>query len=93
MYKLSPVTALLESVEGENDYRNDFMINLQENYMAELGFEFANGLGYGASRLHLGNNCRPWSNLDKTAYKKQSKWGLHYLWLYQHFLETLFFLE
>ena len=31
--------ALLESVEGENDGRNDFMINLHETYVAELGCE------------------------------------------------------
>ena len=32
-------TALLESVEGENEHRNDFMINLHESYVVELGFK------------------------------------------------------
>ena len=34
--------ALLESAGGENDRRNDFMINIHRNYMADgLGFELS----------------------------------------------------
>ena len=35
------ITALLESMEGESNRRNYFMITLHESYMAELGFELA----------------------------------------------------
>ena len=43
-------TAPLETAEGENDHRNDFMINVHKSYVAELGFELAS-LDY---RLHYG---------------------------------------
>ena len=33
--------AILESAEVGNDHRNDFMINLHESYVTELGFEHA----------------------------------------------------
>ena len=33
------ITALLESVEGENDPSNDSMINLHKSYVAKLGFK------------------------------------------------------
>ena len=36
--KLTTVTAFLESVEGREWCRNDFMINLHKSYVAELRF-------------------------------------------------------
>ena len=38
-------TALLESVKGENDSRNYFMINLNENHVAGTGSELATSYG------------------------------------------------
>ena len=53
-------SALLESAAGENDHRNHFMIYLQENYVAELGFE----LETPGSAVRWATNCamntRPW---------------------------------
>ena len=43
MHLLSPAieTTLLSRQNGENDNRNNSMINLHERYVAELGFELA----------------------------------------------------
>ena len=41
LYIILQVTALTESIEGENNCRTDVMINIHENYVANLGFELA----------------------------------------------------
>ena len=45
-------TDLIESAEGGNERRNDFMINLHESYITELEFDFF-------ARLDLQLDTRP----------------------------------
>ena len=41
MHTVLPAAKKLNQQTGKNDYKNDFMINLHESYVAELGFELA----------------------------------------------------
>ena len=55
MLILLPVTdyCLLESEDGENDRRNDFITNFHGSYAAKLGFELASP----ESEVGLATNC------------------------------------
>ena len=54
-------------MEGENEHRSYFIVNLHEDYVAELGFEFATT----ASAVSRATDCAMEPGSDKVYYKKK----------------------
>ena len=76
MHILSPVTnnspGFLNQRKGENDCRNDFMINLHGNYLAKLGFELVTP---GSVVRH----AKDWARKPSSAHKKSLAEALNWV--------------